>query len=307
MKVILLLSLLFGTCCAFQHAGQKWTVTELTSKPVILSTSTTTTNHRRISSSRNGSCCAKKKSPAQPLFVSPNSASSSSPEGTLDVEALFKYGAALAIQISLFCGLFVAMDNAVAAADIDIPYWANIAFFYAMSLRSRVFNPLSNKRPEVKSLEVEGQDTTRNMPSWTPPGFVFPIMWLLIIGPIRAVTATMVYEETHSYAAPAILALAAHLSIGDVWNTINNVEQRYGTAVTGAACVWLSKANTAYQFSQVSLSAGQIMTIPLVWLTVAFALVTNVWLLNPDAETGKVEPLYPIVGKASTKFAWFEK
>mmetsp|Transcript_9080 Transcript_9080/g.12069 ORF Transcript_9080/g.12069 Transcript_9080/m.12069 type:complete len:313 (+) Transcript_9080:165-1103(+) len=236
------------------------------------------------------------------LFAS----SSSSPEGdSVDVEAITKYGVALATQVSLFYGFFTLLDTAVASTGFDVPFGVNVALFYIMSLRSRIFNPLSNKRPDVKTMEAEGA-MKRNMPSWTPPGVVFPIMWILIIGPLRAVSSAMVYDVTQSYVDPAILAFAIHLSIGDVWNTINNVERRYGAAVSGVACVWLSKANTAYQYNQVSTTAGQLMSIPLVWLTVASALVASTWQLNPDEQTGEVDPLYPVAGKASTEFAWFK-
>ena len=145
------------------------------------------------------------------------------------------------------------------------------------------------------------------MPSWTPPGPVFPIVWLLIIGPLRAFTSAMVYNTVGLYACPAILSLALHLSIGDTWNTVNNVERRYGVAVVGVLCVWLSKANAAYNYFQVIPLAGKLLGLSLVWLTIASALVTRTWQLNPDPETGKPEPLYPVTGKAATKFAWFAK
>ena len=232
------------------------------------------------------------------------SSSTNPEEGNVDVGAIAKYGAAIATQISLFYGLFSVLDLAVANFGIQVPFAANVALFYVMSLRSRIFNPLSNKRPDPKTLEAEGK-AKRNMPSWTPPGVIFPIMWILIIGPLRATSTAMVYDVTQSYLDPAILAFALHLSIGDTWNTINNVEQRSGAAVTGVGCVWLSKANAAFQYFQVSSMAGQLMSIPLIWLTVASALVTATWRLNPNEKTGEAEPLYPVIGNASTEFAWF--
>jgi translocator protein len=115
----------------------------------------------------------------------------------------------------------------------------------------------------------------------------------------------MIYESVGSYASLPILSLMLHLSIGDVWNTINNVERRFGVAVTGVFCVWLSKAHAAYQYSLVNSLAGKLLGATLIWLTIATALVTATWRLNPDPETGKLEPLYPVTGKALTKFAWF--
>jgi translocator protein len=129
-----------------------------------------------------------------------------------------------------------------------VPFAVNFVLFYVMALKSRVFNPLSNARPTPQTLEATDATAVptppqRNMPSWTPPGVIFPIMWLLIIGPIRAYSSSLVYAATGHYACLPLLALVFHLSIGDVWNTINNVERRYGTAVSGVVCVWLSNAH----------------------------------------------------------------
>ena len=73
-----------------------------------------------------------------------------------------------------------------------------------MALKSRVLNPLNNTRPSQQNLETD--ENKRVMPTWTPPGVVFPIMWILVIGPIRAATTAMVYGMTGSYASAAILS-----------------------------------------------------------------------------------------------------
>ena len=266
--------------------------------------------------------------------------SSSSSNGKFDVTAVLKYGVAITVQMTLITALFRTMDALVSYSKLQkVPFLYNCIFFYGFALKSRIFNPMSNTRPQVKTLEaVSVDDTTsmpavttdpnsrgdastttsnkkgdiakmfqRKMPSWTPPGIVFPIVWLLIIGPIRAVTTSMIYTSVGSYASVPILSLALHLSIGDVWNTINNIERRFGVAVTGVFCVWLSKAHAAYQYRLVNPFAGTLLGATLIWLTIASALVTATWRLNPDPETGKPEPLYPVFDKATTKFAWFSQ
>lgn len=232
------------------------------------------------------------------------------PPPKLDVDALTKYGAAIAIQMTLFAGIFTAVDAALEFlpfANTEVPFVANCIIFWLVALKSRVLNPLNNSRPQVQTLEANNNNNanTRIMPTWTPPGVVFPIMWLLIIGPIRAVTTAMVYDVTGSYANLAILSLMLHLSVGDVWNTINNVERRYGASVTGIVLVWLSNAHAAYQYYQVSPMAGQLLCLPLIWLTVAGALITRTWQLNPDEETGELYPLFPAEGQGTTTFKWF--
>ena len=235
-------------------------------------------------------------------------ASSSEPTAVqkLDVDALAKYSTALATQMALFAGIFKATDYALTLAPFQVPFAVNCVLFWMVALRSRVLNPLNNSRPKTDNLETEGS-AKRNMPTWTPPGFIFPIMWILIIGPIRAATTAMVYNVTGSYANIAILSLMLHLSIGDCWNSVNNVERRYGASVVGGLLVWLSNAHAAYQYSQVSPVAGQLLCIPLVWLTVASALIIRTWQLNPDPQSGEPYPLYPVEGQAKTDFVWFQK
>lgn len=72
----------------------------------------------------------------------------------------------------------------------------------------------------------------------------------------------------------------------------------------GVLAVWLSKAYAVYRFSQVDLLAGKMLSLTMVWLSIAAALVTATWKLNPDPATGKPEPLYPVQGEIVTKFAW---
>jgi hypothetical protein len=108
------------------------------------------------------------------------------------------------------------------------------------------------------------------------------------------------------YTTQALLSLVLHLSIGDVWNTINNIEQRYGTSVVGVLGVWLSAAFAARQFYKVLPLAGKLLALNLVWLTVATSLITRTWQLNPNQKNGKRSPLLPTKGDGVTEttFEW---
>lgn len=222
----------------------------------------------------------------------------------LDVAALGKYAFAVTTQMAIFYALFSGVDYVVNLANLQVPFAVNCVVFWFVALKSRVLNPLNNTRPQPANLEAPDAEQ-RNMPSWTPPGVVFPIMWILIIGPIRAATTAMVYSVTGCYAHAAILSLMLHLSIGDVWNTINNVERRYGASVIGVLLVWMSKAFAAAQYYQVLPLAGKLLCLPLVWLTIASALIIRTWQLNPDEQTGEPYPLYPVKGQGETELSWF--
>jgi tryptophan-rich sensory protein len=226
-----------------------------------------------------------------------------------DFDAILKYHGAIGIQMACFTGVFFGLDTVVGAVGVDVPFPALVALFYAISLKSRVLNPLNNQRPDLQNAVKDGKPSKgfrdRVMPSWTPPGPVFPIMWLLIIGPLRAYSSALVYTETHQFLHPAIMALVFHLSVGDVWNTINNTERRFGAAVTGVLCVTASALNAAYQYHGVSEEAGNLLGLPMVWFAVAASLVTATWQINFEEATGERDVLYPVLGSSKTKFAWF--
>eukprot|EP00541_Cyclophora_tenuis_P018797 CAMPEP_0116575374 /NCGR_PEP_ID=MMETSP0397-20121206/19922_1 /TAXON_ID=216820 /ORGANISM="Cyclophora tenuis, Strain ECT3854" /LENGTH=103 /DNA_ID=CAMNT_0004104259 /DNA_START=136 /DNA_END=444 /DNA_ORIENTATION=+ len=102
------------------------------------------------------------------------------------------------------------------------------------------------------------------------------------------------------------MALMFHLSVGDVWNTANNIERRYGAAVTGVLCVTASALNAAYQYHNVDALAGDLLGLPMIWFSVATSLVTATWQINPNPTTGERDALYPVAGDAKTEFVWFQ-
>mmetsp|Transcript_10899 Transcript_10899/g.16071 ORF Transcript_10899/g.16071 Transcript_10899/m.16071 type:complete len:305 (-) Transcript_10899:21-935(-) len=233
------------------------------------------------------------------------------PSQAADFDALLKYHGAIFIQLGLIAGVLKGLDIGYdLVGSPDIPTLALFPIFYAFSLKSRAFNPLDNARPNLQKA-VEGEQSRgfqdRVMPSWTPPGPVFPIMWLLIIGPLRAYSSALVWQANgHEFLHPALFALVFHLAVGDIWNTMNNSEQRFGASVTGVLCVTASALNAAYQYHVVDETAGNLLGLPMIWFAVASSLVTATWRLNPS-ESGELDPLYPVVrpDRKQTSFAWF--
>merc|ERR1719399_799222 len=108
-------------------------------------------------------------------------------------------------------------------------------------------------------------------------------MWVLVCAPLRAFAASTLYEastgrfnEGH-LCDPVLLWLVLHLSIGDTWNTVNNVERRLGAAVPGVLLVWLSALYAARQYYEVAPMAGLLLGLTTVWIAVAGALVADTW------------------------------
>ncbi|CAN0086086.1 unnamed protein product, partial [Phaeothamnion confervicola] len=211
---------------------------------------------------------------------------SSSIKPPLDTSALVRYFGATAFQ---WGGIvtFLAASQRYALPRLPAPVakGAVAAFWAFMALRSRVFSPLNNARPgrdAERMVQVE-----RRRPSWMPPPKAFPFIWMSIAG-LRCISSTMVWEACGQRLVCAPLAaMALHLSVGDTWNTVNNVEKRLGAAVPGVFCVWLSLATTCVLYHRADSAAALVLLPSLCWITVANFLVRSIWSLN-----GK-EPLYP--------------
>lgn len=229
----------------------------------------------------------------------------------LDADALTKYVVAAATELALLAAACGLLDAVLAARDARLPFPAVALLFFAASLRSRACNPLNNRRPDRPGAGGEEAGAAspgfrdRVMPGWTPPGIVFPIMWVLIVGPTRAYSGALVVAATGHFLTLPTLAFLLHLTIGDVWNTVNNTEKRYGAAVTGVAGVVVSGAYAASQYYAVDPLAGQLLGGTCLWLVTAAALIADTWRLNPAAD-GARAPLYPVVGEAETSFVWFQ-
>lgn len=237
--------------------------------------------------------------------------SSESMQKELDVEAILKYITAGSIQMSLISLVFYGVDNLLSTLTswTTLPAPLTWMISYALSLKSRVFNPLNNARPN-RQKAIEGKESAgfrdRKMPTWTPPGPVFPIVWLLIIAPLRATSSTIIVQSLGSYFTLPLMSLMLHLSFGDIWNTINNTERRYGTSVLGIAAVYVSAVYASWQYYQINPLAGKLLGATVIWLTIASSLIFRTWQINPD-ECGSMESLLPLkkVGKKSiTSFSW---
>ncbi|CAJ1341182.1 unnamed protein product [Effrenium voratum] len=225
-------------------------------------------------------------------------------EKELDTDAVGKYVAAISVQVLAIASFFLALDTGSQAFNVQVPDWAVFGLFFGMSIRSRLFSPLDNSRPDINKAsrgEATGGFNDRQMPSWTPPGIFFPIMWILIVAPLRAASSMMVWQQVGHLCDASILVLMLHLAIGDTWNTVNNVERRLGAAVPGVLCVWASALLASYAYWQVVPMAGQLLLPTCLWLTVAAALVADTWRLNNSDGS---EPLFPYRGGSRTRF-WF--
>jgi translocator protein len=224
------------------------------------------------------------------------SASSSRDEETIDWRSIGKYFAATATQIAVMIYLTNWLSVGIVRSDFTPAIQKTIVGFWFLfnALRSRVFSPLNASRP--KTSDEKTAIAQRKRPSWMPPPLAFPVIWSSI-AVLRAFSSVAVFTVTGTLNHPAIFAMLAHLSIGDTWNSINNVERRLGVACVGVSVVLLSVYNVVFQYLRVDRTAGFLIAPSAVWISVATVLVWTIWNINPR-EDGTREPLAPMTRRA---------
>ena len=209
----------------------------------------------------------------------------------VDVGSLIKYPVATAFEFSLIAACLRGVDLAV--GTLPAPF---VPFIFAfLSLRSRLFSPISARRPPRGGFEGKATPTDIKRPSWTPPGIAFPFIWLTITG-LRASSALVVWRASGRtlFCAP-LLTLVAHLCIGDTWNCVTNVEKRLGVSSVGVLFVLSSVYKAVLTFYAAAPLAGLLLAPSAVWISIASVLTWTIWSINTPRQ-----PLLPRQdGKAS--------
>jgi len=115
-------------------------------------------------------------------------------------------------------------------------------------------------------------------PSWNPPGWVFPIMWLIISKPTQFVALWKI-KETESNEL-ALLVYCIHLSLGDAWNKIFFGLQQVKAGVVVISAFWMLLVTSAFLFHSINPSAGLFLVPTCLWVTVAASLNWSIYLKN---------------------------
>ncbi|GAB5362082.1 hypothetical protein AAMO2058_000768000 [Amorphochlora amoebiformis] len=217
----------------------------------------------------------------------------------VDWAAMTRYVTATGVQFSLITGFLFAVQEAFKFYGYSVvPTPVAAGIFGILALRSRIFSVMDNSRPKAS---INDQVFRRKTPSWMPAPIVFPIVWTAI-AIMRTVSSVVAFKAAgQTLLAAPLLAMLAHLSIGDTWNTINNVERRIGTAFVGVLGVLASVITVEALFYQLSPLAGAILAPSVLWISIATFLVGEIYRLNNPKDGS--EPLYPVRGRARAPWA----
>lgn len=202
-----------------------------------------------------------------------------------------KVGVSAAVETVLLLGLFYAgkeiAENTSIGKVLGLPisYWLSIltVVFGSSFFGSFVDGGISAASDQALDPNVVPGDPNwyakLNKPSWNPPGWVFPIMWLIVSKPTQAVALSKLLQGT--FIPWDVLAVyCAHLSLGDAWNKVFFGFQCTGKGVAVISVFYGLLLTSAYLFYGVDPTAGKFLLPTCGWVLIATALNWNIYLNN---------------------------
>jgi len=120
---------------------------------------------------------------------------------------------------------------------------------------------------------------TLDKPPWTPPNWVFPVVWTSIYLLISFAGARVALMDDNAY---AMAFWAAQTALATLWTPIFFGLRRLRGALAVIAPLWLAVLGATIAHWQVDMWAGLAFTPYLAWVTVATALNASVARRNPD-------------------------
>ncbi len=131
------------------------------------------------------------------------------------------------------------------------------------------------------SASVETWYAEIDKPWFTPPGFVFPIVWPLLYG-MMGVASWMVWKRrgVNPLADTALWVYGFHLVLNFLWSFLFFGLQQPGLAFGEILLLWAMIALTMYFFYLIRPAAGLLLAPYLVWVSFAAVLNGTIWWMN---------------------------
>lgn len=116
-------------------------------------------------------------------------------------------------------------------------------------------------------------------PFWTPPGLVFPLVWItLYIAIAYAAMRVALIDGSQQ----ALAFWAVQIAFNTLWSPVFFGLKRMRAALIVLSFLWVSVAVTMLSFLAVDQIAGLLFAPYLLWVTIAGALNLSVLRRNPQ-------------------------
>ncbi len=119
-------------------------------------------------------------------------------------------------------------------------------------------------------------------PPFSPPGFVFPVVWVILYA-VMGISSYLVYAETDAgvLRSRALTAYVVQLAVNFSWSILFFRFRLFGTAAAVAVLLALLVAVMIVRFAKVRRLAAWMNLPYLLWSLFAAYLAIGVRLLNP--------------------------
>ncbi len=119
-----------------------------------------------------------------------------------------------------------------------------------------------------------------NKPAWTPPNWVFPVVWPILYV-CMGVAAWLVWKRAgFDQARDALTLFLVQLALNGLWSWVFFGWHQIGTALANIMLLWIMILFTTLAFRIHSKWAFWLMVPYLVWVGYATALNFSIWNLN---------------------------
>lgn len=131
-------------------------------------------------------------------------------------------------------------------------------------------------------------------PAWNPPGWLFPIMWLIVSKPTQLCALSRIAKyglernEAGVVTGVPMVALAIYttmLALGDAWNKVFFGLECIGRGTVVITFFFAALLASAYLFYEIDEKAGLYMLPTCGWVAVATSLQYSIYLRNQDASS----------------------
>jgi translocator protein len=119
---------------------------------------------------------------------------------------------------------------------------------------------------------------TLNKPSWTPPGWVFPVVWTTLYVMI-AIAGYLVWQVKGW--SPVVIVWGTQLLLNALWSWIMFGQKKIGLALGDIVLMWIAIAAFIVLAWPVSRTAAYLFMPYLLWVSIAFTLNLRIWQMNP--------------------------
>ena len=121
-------------------------------------------------------------------------------------------------------------------------------------------------------------------PRWNPPGWLFPIMWLVVSKPTQlAGVWKLITSVPEAETSLPLLVYCLHLSLGDAWNKVFFGLQCTGRGLVVISTFWTALLTSVCLFYRADSTAGLFLVPTFLWVSVATALNGRIYQLNKNA------------------------